>query len=230
MSPSRVLCASPPDGGALPSPSVARTPCIGAEMRTAIIGGHNAAAAGPVAGSQAPAKPLLMFCYADRERGACQRLLSGPIFVTDPAAADSANVPAVRARPPRCARVSKCLTQGRCHRVPPRGVRLCMPSSWAALWRNVSSGAATLMLATRRISRSPLRWVRARPNSLASIMASLASRGAVRCRRSTLQEDRAPWRGVRCWSSVRSEVVQAVSMDNSTGGSCLTEPMLSRLI
>jgi hypothetical protein len=42
--------------------------------------------------------------------------------------------------------------------------------------------------------------------------------------------DRVPLRGVARWSSVRSEVVQAVSADSLTRGSSLTELMLSRLI
>ena len=102
---------------------------------------------------------------------------------------------AVRASPTRSARVSKCLTDDGCHRVPPRGVRSRMASSWAAICWSVRSGAAALMPATRRTSRSSLGWGRARSSSLASMMPSSASRRTVRRSRSTVQGLPRPARG-----------------------------------
>ena len=66
---------------------------------------------------------------------------------------------ALSVRPSRSARVSRCLTEEGCQRVPPRGVRSRMASSWAAICCSVRSGAAEAMLATSRTSRSsPRCW------------------------------------------------------------------------
>jgi len=55
----------------------------------------------------------------------------------------------------RSALASSCLTDERCQRVPPRGVRSRMASSWAAICCNVQSDEAVLMPTTKRTSRSP---------------------------------------------------------------------------
>ena len=84
------------------------------------------------------------------------------------------------------ARVSKCLTDDACHRVPPRGVRSRMASSWAAIRCSLRSGAAALMPATKRISRSSPCCGLARSSKPASMMPSSASRRTVRRSRSTV--------------------------------------------
>ncbi len=87
-----------------------------------------------------PFKPLLPLWMASDDVEAERshyRQIPGPT--------DAAGVPA---RPRRSARASKCLTEEGCQRVPPRGVRSCMLSSWAAICWSVRSGAAALIPAT----------------------------------------------------------------------------------
>ena len=89
--------------------------------------------------------------------------------------------------PRRSALVNRCLTDEGCHRVPPRGVRSRMASSWAAICCSVRSGAAALMPATSRISRSSPPCGRARSSKAASTIPSEANRRTVRRNRSTVQ-------------------------------------------
>ena len=91
-----------------------------------------------------------------------------------------------KVRPRRSARTNKCLTEEGCQRVPPRGVLSCMASSCVAICCKVRSGAAALIPATRRISRSsPCRgW--ARSNRPFSTIPSLTSRWTVRRNRSAV--------------------------------------------
>jgi len=93
----------------------------------------------------------------------------------------------VPVRPSSSARSRRCLTDDGCQRVPPRGVRSRMASSWDAICCKVRSGAAVLMPATSRTSLSFPRCWRARPSSAASTMPSVARRFTVRRRRSTVQ-------------------------------------------
>ena len=93
------------------------------------------------------------------------------------------------ANPSLFARSSRCLTEEGCHRVPPRGVRSRISSSWAAICCRVRSGAAALMPATSRISLSSPCSRGARSSSVASTMPSDASRRTVRRSRSTVQVD-----------------------------------------
>jgi hypothetical protein len=86
----------------------------------------------------------------------------------------------------RSARAGRCLTDDGCHRVPPRGVRSRMASSWAAICWSVRWGAAALMLATNRTRRSSLCWGTARLSKLTSTIPSSASRRTVRRSRSTV--------------------------------------------
>ena len=103
-------------------------------------------------------------------------------------------------QPSRPARPSKCLTEEGCQRVPPRGVRSRMASSWAAICCSVRSGAAALMPATNRTSRSSLGCVRARSSKLTSRMPSPTSRRTVRRSRSAVHWTACPRFSIRTTS------------------------------
>ena len=96
----------------------------------------------------------------------------------------------------RSACPNRCLTDDGCQRVLPRGVRSRIASSWPAICCSVRSGAAALMPATRRTSRSPPGCGGARSSRSGSTMPSAASRRTVRRRRSTVQA-RAAWSAVQ---------------------------------
>jgi hypothetical protein len=89
----------------------------------------------------------------------------------------------VPAKPRRSARTSRCLTDEGFHRVPPRGVRSRIASSWAAICCNVRSGAAAAMPAASRTSRSSPCCRGARSSSFVSSVPALAGRGPRGCSR-----------------------------------------------